>query len=96
MTDHEREPEWTLALRRGPARPGSIQPDNGTIMFEIICRMCGDDPDVDYRKAAADLRQIRGPHSLPAGFEAFLEHEKFHGTGEEARPPRPAQVSAHR
>lgn len=50
----------------------------------------------DDRSRARARVEIRGPHSLPAGIAAFLEHEKFHGTGEEARPPRPAQVSAHR
>ena len=78
MTGHEDEPDWVMALRRRPAGSSAGHPDGGTRRFEIICRMCGDDPALDHRQAPAELRRIRGSYTLMAGIAAFLRHQEFH------------------
>lgn len=78
MTGHEDQPDWIMALRRRPASSSGRHPDGGTSSFEIICRMCGDDPALDQRQAPAELRQVRGSHTLTAGIAAFLRHQEFH------------------
>ena len=82
--EHEREPNWIIALRRTPARPGDGHPeDPGAETFEIICRECGDDPALDYQQVSAELQQIRGPYTLSDGIAAFAGHSELHnGTGE--------------
>ena len=47
MAGHEEEPDWIIALRRRPGSSGR-PPDGGTSTFEIICRLCGDDPGPDH------------------------------------------------
>jgi hypothetical protein len=57
-------PGWTVVLRRQPARIVDGQPQDGyTDAFELICCDCGDDPDLDYRDATAEVQQIRGPYT---------------------------------
>jgi hypothetical protein len=85
----EHEPDWTIALLRRPASRGSGQPGDATWMFEIICRLCGDDPGVDYRETPVHLRQIRGPYSSTFGAAAFLQHCELHDGGEERRTVTP-------
>ena len=85
MTDHEDEPDWIMALRRRPASSGDGYPDDGTSRFEIICRMCGDDPALDHRQVPAGLRRIRGSYTLRAGIAAFFRHQEFHDRAEEAQ-----------
>ena len=82
--DHEREPDWIIALRRTPPGPGNSQPeDHGADAFEVICRECGDDPALDYQQVSAELQQIRGPYPFSAGSAAFTRHiESRHGTDE--------------
>jgi hypothetical protein len=82
--EHEREPNWIIALRRTPAGPGKSQPeDPGADTFEIICRECGDDPALDYQEVSAELQQIRGPYTFSAGSAVFGKHAESHpGTDE--------------
>ena len=84
MSGHEDEPDWVMALRRRPASSGDGYPDGGTSRFEIICRMCGDDPGLDHRQVPAELRRIRGSYTLTAGIAAFLTHQRLHDRAEEA------------
>lgn len=84
MSGHEDEPDWIMALRRRPASASDRHPDGGTSTFEIICRMCGDDPALDHRQAPAGRRRIRGSYTLTAGIAAFLRHQAFHDRAEEA------------
>jgi anti-anti-sigma factor len=83
MTEHEHEPDWSVMLRRQPASLSTGHPDDGTSMFEVICRECGDDPDLDYQEVSSELRRIRGPYPLAAGITAFLEHGEYHDRAEE-------------
>ena len=85
MTGHEDDPDWTIALRRRPARSSDTHPGGGTSTFEIICRMCGDDPALDHRQAPAEIRRIRGSYALMAGIAAFLKHQEFHDRAEDAK-----------
>ena len=95
--DHEYEPEWTIGLLRRPVSPGSGRSREGTWAFEIICRLCGDDPGVDYRDAPAHLRQIRGAYrSATAGAAAFLQHNKLHDEDEQANRHALAQPGSSR
>jgi hypothetical protein len=75
-----------MALRRRPASSGDRHPDGGTGTFEIICRMCGDDPGLDHRRAPAELCRIRGSYTLMAGIAAFLRHQEFHDGAGDAEP----------
>lgn len=84
MTGDEDDPEWTIALRRRPASSSDPHPDGCTSTFEIICRICGDDPALDHRHAPAALRRIRGSYTLTAGIAAFLRHQESHDRAEEA------------
>jgi hypothetical protein len=91
---HEHEPEWTIGLLRRCVSPGSSQ-SGDTRAFEIICRLCGDDPDVVYRDAPAHFRQIRGPYdSSTAGVAAFLQHNKLHDADEQANRYARAQPNS--
>jgi hypothetical protein len=93
----EYEPEWTIGLRRTRVSPGSSQSGDDTWAFEIICRICGDDPDVVYRDAPAHIRQIRGAYrSYAAGAAAFLQHDKLHDGDEEANRHAQAQPGSSR
>ena len=82
--EHEREPNWVIALRRKTAGPGKSQPgDPDADTFEIICRECGDDPALDYQQVSAELRRIRGPHTFSTGSAAFDQHVESHPGTEE-------------
>jgi hypothetical protein len=71
--------DWTIVLRRQPARIVDGQPDGGyTDMFEIICCDCGDHPDLDYRQVSPELQRIRGPYPVAAGVAAYEEHLALH------------------
>jgi hypothetical protein len=78
MIDHEDKPDWMIGLRRRPAGLSVNHQDGGAGMFEIICRMCGDDPALDYRQVSAELRQIRGCYPLRIGLVLFFQHQEFH------------------
>ena len=71
MTDHENEPDLIISFRRQPAGPSIGNPEDDTGMYEVICRLCGDDPALDYQEVPAELRQIRGPYPSKAGIAAF-------------------------
>jgi hypothetical protein len=84
MPATEHEQHWIVALRRKPAGPGTSNPeDPGNDSYEIICRMCGDDPALDHQQVSAELQQIRGPYTLSTGITGFARHNEFHDeTGE--------------
>jgi DNA-binding CsgD family transcriptional regulator len=96
MIDHIDQPDWMIGLRRRPAGPSANHQDGGAGMFEIICRMCGDDPALDYRQVSAELRRIRGCYGLRAGIVPFFKHQEFHDKadrGSEARSPQSGRVA---
>lgn len=71
--------DWTLSLRKRPRSVLDHRPDNSRREeYELVCRDCGDDPRGAYRGVPADLQQVRGPYSLEAGIEAFMEHSGCH------------------
>ena len=68
-----------MVLRRRPVRMVDGRAEGGyTGEFEIVCRDCGDDPDLDYREVAPALRQIRGPYPMAAGVTAYVRHAQRH------------------
>jgi hypothetical protein len=70
---------WTLVLRRRPARIVQGQPEGGyTDAYELICCDCGDDPDLDYREVSPQLRRIRGPYRIAAGVAAYTRHIRLY------------------
>ena len=87
MPAAEPEQHWTIALRCQPAGPGTSKPENpSSRTYEIICRICGDDPALDHQQMSAELQQIRGPYTLSDGIAAFARHNESHnGTGEMQR-----------
>jgi anti-anti-sigma regulatory factor len=99
MADHEHEPDWSIKLRRQPASLSIGHPEgNTTGTFEVICRECGDHPDLDYPEVPPALRQIRGPYPLTAGIAACLKHQESHDRAEktEACHARPDLAIPHR
>ena len=99
MIDHEDKPDWMIGLRRRPAGLSVNHQDGGAGMFEIICRMCGDDPALDYRQVSAELRQIRGCYPLRIGLVLFFQHQEFHDRADRrsgSRPPRSGRQVADR
>jgi hypothetical protein len=71
--------DWTVVLRRQPARLVAGQAEGGyTDAFEIICCDCGDHPDLDYGEVSPELQRIRGPYRLPAGIAAYEKHVASH------------------
>jgi hypothetical protein len=70
---------WTVVLRRRPARVVAGRPEGGyTDAFEIVCCDCADHPDMDYRDVSAELQRIRGPYPIAAGIAAYVEHVRLH------------------
>jgi hypothetical protein len=85
--------DWTLVLRRQPARVVGGRPEGGyTDAYELICCDCGDDPDLDYQQVSPQLQRIRGPYPIAAGVEAYEQHAGRHKTRqpifEPVRTPR--------
>src|SRR5215472_5950197 len=71
--------DWTVVLRRQPARIVAGQAEGGyTDVFEIICCDCGDDPDLDYRDVPPVLQRIRGAYPIAAGVAAYEQHLTQH------------------
>jgi len=71
--------DWTVVLRRRPARMVDGDPVGGyTDLFEIVCCDCGDDPRLDYREVSPELQQIRGPYTISAGARAYVKHVDQH------------------
>ena len=99
MTDHKDKPDWIIGLRRRPAGLSVNNQDGDAGMFEIICRMCGDDPALDYRQVSTELRQIRGCYPLRSGLVPFFQHQEFHDRADRrsgSRPPRSGRQVAGR
>ncbi len=43
--------------------------------YEVICPVCGDDPDLSYDQVPPELQRLRGPsESLAGGLAAFHAH----------------------
>ena len=83
--------DWTVILRRRPARIAAAQPEGSdTGMFEIICCDCGDHPGLDYRQASPELQRIRGPYPLMAGARAYVKHVDRHRVDEQQAGGREA------
>lgn len=99
MIDHEDKPDWMIGLRRRPAGLSVNHQGGGAGMFEIICRMCGDDPALDYRQVSAEFRQVRGCYPLRIGLVLFFQHQEFHDRADRRsgfRPPRSGRQVADR
>ena len=70
---------WTMVLRRQPVRMVEGHAEGGyTDVYEFICRDCGDDPDLDYRKVPPELRLVRGPYPIAVGVGAYGQHRRLH------------------
>jgi hypothetical protein len=80
-------PDWTVVLRRRPARIVEGRPEGGyTDEFEIICCDCGDDPGLDYREVSPALQRIRGPYPIAAGITAYIQHVRQHPEPQRVHP----------
>ena len=86
---------WAVLLRRRPVRLANGRPGGGwTDEFEVICRDCGDNPDLDYREVSPELQRIRGPYRIEAGVAACERHARLPPTpygqdGPAGPAPRP-------
>jgi hypothetical protein len=73
------EDEWTLSLRKRPRSVFDLRPDDDRAEeYELVCRDCGDDLRGAYCGVSAELQQVRGPYSVEAGIEVFMEHCERH------------------
>ncbi len=70
--------EWTALLRRQATYSGAGPPEDDYSAFEVICRMCGDDPSLDYREVSPMLQRLRGPYWLAPGVDAYENHLEWH------------------
>ncbi len=63
-------------LRAQPARVVDGRTSVGyTGKYEVICPVCGDDPNLNYDQVSPELQKLRGPHSaLANGVAALDEH----------------------
>jgi len=87
--------DWTVVLRRQPARPAAGEPDGScTDMFEIICCDCGDDPDLDYRDVCPRIQRIRGPYPIVTGVAAYEQHLMQHPNRRPTRQSGPRSEGA--
>jgi hypothetical protein len=81
MTDHEHKLDGSVMLRPAPAEPGNS--NSGSDTYEVICRICGDDPGLDHQEVSPELQRIRGPYILSVAVAAFVKHDELHdGTGD--------------
>ena len=66
----------TAFLRAQPVRMIDGHVDGGyTGRYEVICLVCGDDPNLGYDQVPPDLQRLRGPsESLAGGLAAFHGH----------------------
>ncbi len=78
--------EWTALLRRQATHTGAGPPGDDYSAFEVICRMCGDDPSLDYREVSPMLQRLRGPYWLAPGVEAYENHLEWHRKPSVMRP----------
>ena len=71
--------DWTVVLRRQPARIVEGRPEGGyTDAFEVICCDCGDHPYLDYCEVSPGLQRIRGPYPIADGVAAYEKHLRQH------------------
>ena len=71
--------DWTVALRRQPARIVQSGAEGGhTDAFEIICCDCGDHPGLDDVAVSPELQRIRGRYPIEAGGGADENHLGLH------------------
>jgi hypothetical protein len=71
--------DWTLVLRRQPARIVEGEPEGGyTDVLELICCDCGDHPTPEYREIPPRLQLVRGPYPIAARVAACEQHRKLH------------------
>ena len=78
-TRDQPEDGWTLVLRRQPGCIVESRPEGGyTDVFELICRDCGDHPDLDYREVSPKLQLVRGPYPIADGVAAYEKHCGLH------------------
>jgi len=64
-----------VSLRRQPTRIVGGRAEGGfTAAVELVCRDCGDHPDLDYSEISSRLQQIRGPYPVLAALAALEEH----------------------
>lgn len=83
--------DWTVVLRRRPARIVRGRMAGGrTGEFEIVCRECGDDPDLDFREISPQLQRIRGPYRIATGVTAYLQHAGRHPQPHGSHRPPPS------
>jgi hypothetical protein len=62
-------------LRRQPPRIVEGRADGRfTTAFELVCRDCGDHPDLDYSEISPRLQRIRGPYPALAALVALEKH----------------------
>jgi len=62
-------------LRRQSVRIVEGRSEDGyTSVFEVICRDCGDYPDLDYSEVSARLQRLRGPYMLREGLAVYEQH----------------------
>jgi len=89
-TRDQRQDDWTVVLRRQPARIVDGLPAGPyTDAFEIICCDCGDDPGLEYAQVSPRFQLIRGPYPIAVGVAAYEAHLKLHCRTEAAcRPGR--------
>ncbi len=81
ITDGLPGQDGMLVLRRQPARVVGGRPEGGyTDAYELICRDCGDDPDLDYHQVSPEFQRIRGPYPIAVGVEAYEQHAGQHVT----------------
>ena len=85
MTDHEHKLDESVTLRPAPAEPGTSNSDT----YEVICRVCGDDPGLDHQEVSPELQQIRGPYMLSAAVAAFVKHDELHNATGNRYPAAP-------
>ena len=79
QTSEKPRQDWTVVLRRRPARMVDGYPLGGyTDVFEIVCCDCGDDPRLDYREVSPELQRIRGSYTITAGARAYVKHVDQH------------------
>jgi hypothetical protein len=81
MTDTKApERDRTVVLLRQPARSvtGAAAGDDDYPTYEVICRLCGDDPSRDYRDVPPRLQRLRGPYWLRPGVRQYQAHLEWH------------------
>jgi hypothetical protein len=77
MTHDQPRPDWTVVLRRRPARIVAGRADGGyTEQYEIVCCYCGDDPGLGLPGGLAGTPADPRPVSARGGCYGRLAHLK--------------------